>query len=509
MDKYFIEAERCVQNDKLEEAILLYKKSIEECENYESAYGLGTLYLDCYPDLGMSEFKAIEEASQMFLLGAYNKHQECLEMILEEKENFFASVEQNHADAMSRLAFVEDYCKLLLYECLEKNVRTFIKNKKTKYIEQRLKEWQHEAQTLAEIEELYKGLFKYIVDDEHSNQIREHYLFCKVSLFLREQKSVVESLKMVEEILQDDACNDRTLDLLYRNIARGYWNGEQGVDKDTRLAIEYYSKVNKVDIVQEEAWKIVSFFLDNGEIDNADKCISWSSGILYNKIKNRVDFWKDQQEKKVKPQERLLKKWHEYGFEGFLHTTEIYNFKKIVERGQLIPRKRLNDSGEQFIDKADQSVISITKENIKDCCRFYYYFKTPTNYNAEYNHPVILVFSEKLVYDERALFASGNAAKHDTRITNEPEEAIKKYFINWDAVFERGAHSQSKYFKNEEDKEYLNSIRNTDFLIKGSVPIELIEKVYFKTQEDMFEAEEFCDKSLSRKFELRRDKFYD
>ena len=209
----------------------------------------------------------------------------------------------------------------------------------------------------------------------------------------------------------------------------------------------------------------------------------------------------------IMAKKKLLSKLHEYGFEGFLHTTELINFKRIVSSGYMYSRSLLDMADLRFVNSANRSVLSHTRENIKQCCRFYYYFKTPTNYiaykNGNYKNPVIMVFDENLIYYEDSMFASSNAAKSYNRITSNAVDALK---FPWDGIFERGFYSNSKYV--DEGEYYITGIRNAEFLFPHEINIDKIVKVYFKYENDMKQASWVCPQQLKDKFVLDRSKFF-
>ena len=187
-----------------------------------------------------------------------------------------------------------------------------------------------------------------------------------------------------------------------------------------------------------------------------------------------------------------------YGFEGFIHTTELSNFESILKIGKLVPRNYLLDKNITFTDKANQDIIQRTKDFVKLCCRFYYAYKTPTNHSAYYDKPISLVFDETLAYyPKNAYFASRNACFGS--YTNEIDSALQ---FDWEGVFERGSHSLSKYFKPDcsEDfaslKKRINAIRNAEFLFFGTVPLSFIKKIVVYNKSVYEELRMLCDDGL-------------
>ena len=174
-----------------------------------------------------------------------------------------------------------------------------------------------------------------------------------------------------------------------------------------------------------------------------------------------------------------------YGFSGFLHTTEFENFVKIFKLRKILPRNIATD----FKDVADQDVINRTKEEIKNSLRFYYKEKTPTNFAAKYTNPVMLVFNRALIFDSKAKFASGNAGSQYTVITKNAEKALE---FDWELIFERGFHSESKCeVEDEEMRKYvIKHRRNAEFLYEGELSTENIESIVFKQTADYDKAKE-------------------
>lgn len=212
---------------------------------------------------------------------------------------------------------------------------------------------------------------------------------------------------------------------------------------------------------------------------------------------------KEQEERKKADEEKayrrqLLRILDEHGFEGFLHTTEFENFCEIAKKGRLTPRAILEERNSFFTDRANSEIISRTSTDIKGCCRFYYFFKTPTNYSAKYRRPVILVFKKEVIMGHTVRFADGNAKSHTTTITASAKEALS---FNWDEIFRRGWQA------GEELPSENKRIRNAEFLIPAEVPIRFISKIYFKNSSDLQEAKELYPE-LCEKFECNRGKFF-
>lgn len=204
---------------------------------------------------------------------------------------------------------------------------------------------------------------------------------------------------------------------------------------------------------------------------------------------------------------QLISAWKKYGFEGFLHTTEFGNFKMIVKSKKLKSRTELEGNGTIFNDKANQEIIDHTNERIKNNCRFYYYFKTPTNFRANYSRPVILVFDENIIFSDITMFFyDGNAASKRSSYTANAAEALN---YDWEGIFERGPIDLSKNY-NAYDSDSTSKItiaRNAEFLCRSPMLISNIKTVYFKDIKDLDEAKTFCPEELCKKFKYDRSKF--
>ncbi len=221
------------------------------------------------------------------------------------------------------------------------------------------------------------------------------------------------------------------------------------------------------------------------------------------------------------PREALLKKLKSFGFEGFLHTTEFYNFQKIVESGYLYSRAELKRMETPFSDRGKEDIIAMTDSGIKNHARFYYRFNTPTNFGAHYSRPVILVFDEDLIFEKDVEFSLGNAASYHSLQTRSARNALE---CDWTCVFEEGDPRHSKYLpkqnkdmSEEETEEWkegwarmyakVKRLRNAEFLYPVKVPISRIVRVYFYFEADRKKAETFCNEALRSKFVCDPSKF--
>lgn len=186
-------------------------------------------------------------------------------------------------------------------------------------------------------------------------------------------------------------------------------------------------------------------------------------------------------------------------FEGFLHSTTLNNFISIINSGFIYSRSSLYNKKIYFQEKANNSVIQHTDPQILNLVRFYYYFKTPTNFIAR--NPIIIVINSNII-ETKQLFRiyDGNAASNSSKNTS--DFGIAKTF-DWESIFSRGSLD---IYDNETKQEIIRK-RNAEFQILGEVPIKFIKKVYFIDNETMNIAKKYCDNGLSSKFFVDRSKF--
>jgi hypothetical protein len=65
------------------------------------------------------------------------------------------------------------------------------------------------------------------------------------------------------------------------------------------------------------------------------------------------------------------------------HYTDISNAVQILHDGCIYSRKQIQSRGKAIVDSASSGVLASTRDLVKDCVRFYFRPKTPTQYHAE------------------------------------------------------------------------------------------------------------------------------
>ena len=71
--------------------------------------------------------------------------------------------------------------------------------------------------------------------------------------------------------------------------------------------------------------------------------------------------------------------WPQYAF----HYTDLRNAVKIFETKSLLSRQQLENMGALPVSSGSSEVLAWTEGWIKDCVRFYFRPKTPTQYHTE------------------------------------------------------------------------------------------------------------------------------
>lgn len=195
---------------------------------------------------------------------------------------------------------------------------------------------------------------------------------------------------------------------------------------------------------------------------------------------------------KQKQREIELNNFHDYlyknyGFDGFIHTTDFSNFINIMKTRCIYSRAKVNKENLFWIDSADKDIIENTTSDVKNSVRFYFRPKTPTHYNNEgirpnnpdhhMGIPVILRLGRGLYSDFNGTFYDGNAKTHNTIKTNDIVSARK---FNFNRIFSKGPYGVDSYVEHKE----ITRQRNAELLIPNEISIEYIDKIIFRSMAD-------------------------
>lgn len=229
--------------------------------------------------------------------------------------------------------------------------------------------------------------------------------------------------------------------------------------------------------------------------------------ILKEEIAMEKRIEEEKKEKSREAKERLLKHLKKgYDFEGFHHYTDMTNFIKIMQKNKLYSREKADEEG--FNDAADQDVIGITDESVKNHVRFFYKEKTPTLYKNEgikesnsdphMPLPVLLLFDENIIFHPYSVFANGGGGSSKTTFTMDADVAIK---YNWESIFSRGELEEGP-----RKREIINN-RNAEFLYPTEIETSHLKKILFRAPADMKQAMSVLGKNGLFEIDKTGDKF--
>lgn len=194
----------------------------------------------------------------------------------------------------------------------------------------------------------------------------------------------------------------------------------------------------------------------------------------------------------------IYNKFVSYNYTGFLHMTDRDHAREILKSGFLGSREYEKGRDFGFQDNANQSVIGITDEMIKQCARLYMYKGTPTYYNFEKDNPsnmVLFSFNWNVIKLDGAFITDGNPACIPVTKVMPASDFLNSdgSFLDYDRVFHRRPLPmiyKSVYEMNCEEYEMYEMRRdilrkrNAELDIPGTVPLLYLDKIIFKTQED-------------------------
>ncbi len=271
IDTLFDRANEYLDEDDFEHAIPLFIESLNK-GNIESAYTLGTLYLDCYEDLGL-EKPDYDKAMSYLEIGASHNDKDCQKALGE----LLAEVGKSCTDilrAIYLLLLSEDYKENEIISLIRKiykdinflnslnteriicQMDEFIKITNDKNLKNKFKECRNRliilyAQNIIEDSKSYEILkdrfsfFSPYLNEYFFIDTNRVYSKKEVDLFLSLDPNYLEVIKYQEEMENKYKRFDRkTRDYIYFYLADSYWKGNHGANKDIDLALDYYKKIN-------------------------------------------------------------------------------------------------------------------------------------------------------------------------------------------------------------------------------------------------------------------------
>lgn len=271
IDTLFDRANEYLDEDDFEHAIPLFIESMNK-GNIESAYTLGTLYLDCYEDLGL-EKPDYDKAMSYLEIGVSKNDKNCQKALGE----LLAEVGESCADFLRAIHFLllsENYKENEMKDLIRKiyksidfsnslntekiicQMNEFIKIINDKDLKNKFKECRNKviiryAQNIIEDSNSYEILkdrfsfFSPYLDEYFFIDMNKVYSKKEVDLFLSLAPNYLEVIKYQEEMENKYKRFDRkTRDYIYFYLANSYWKGSHGAHKDIDLALDYYKKIN-------------------------------------------------------------------------------------------------------------------------------------------------------------------------------------------------------------------------------------------------------------------------
>lgn len=170
------------------------------------------------------------------------------------------------------------------------------------------------------------------------------------------------------------------------------------------------------------------------------------------------------------------------------HYTNIDNAASILERGEILSRNKLRDSGSMINDNASDEVIEQTSSRWKDYVRFYFRPRTPTQYNNEgircrstmssFNShcpiPIFFLFNSVAILNtEGVYFTNGSLANRAEHILyNTPEEFEK---LPFSMIFHNRA-----ILPNEDTAE-IKRIRHTEVIKRDVMRLDSLEFIVVRS----------------------------
>lgn len=281
MDYLYEKADSYIYDDNFQEAIPLFKQSLFK-GNFESAFRLGTIYLDCFEELGLHEPDYLT-AIQYLQIGAMNNHKACqkelgllllkkseyknyliaikwilssgnyetkndLETVIKTITKIYKNTNREKSDCLKvTIEYFNEYIKLTR----NKTILTLIYNYRNELIICCGKNIIKNSQNITELESCF-SYFKNYFKSDFFNEVLSYYKDKKTHLFLE----TCDDVKKVEQYLS--SLNEKIiissnsyLNQIFLWLARSYCNGEHNASVDFDLAIKYYKKINNFELSYE------------------------------------------------------------------------------------------------------------------------------------------------------------------------------------------------------------------------------------------------------------------
>ena len=320
VDKYYEIADKYMSNDDLENAIEYFKLSLKYNSNYDSAYRLGTIYLDCYEDLG-SDKPDYQNAIKYFLSGTKNGNNGCrkelisvlikcknkcivfdgikcilsswkyeskkeLDMIKKAIGFLYSNANQQEEDIKSTIQWFNEIASITRNNETLKPVYRHSKELINEYTKKILKN----LNSLKELETAFKYFQPYLDKDP---EIRKMYGAKEADLYIKQADDVLDVEKYLLSLNNKKLfCDIQTKNILYLWLARSYRDGNHNAERDIDTAIKYYKKITNDDSRSELEAMLISYCdesIKNNDYETARKYVSNINSKDYYRIKRAID----------------------------------------------------------------------------------------------------------------------------------------------------------------------------------------------------------------------------
>lgn len=167
------------------------------------------------------------------------------------------------------------------------------------------------------------------------------------------------------------------------------------------------------------------------------------------------------------------------------HSTEVHGAVSILECGYVYSRNKAKELGLLKYDIASESVLSSTRNEIKDYARFYFRPRTPTQYLNEGIRPKISVESDAhcpipvyFLFDsvevlamEPTKFSDGNLASPFTDLLSSVDEFKR---LPFSSIYHVGSFPRS-------DRDRIIRCRNAEIVVPEQLSTNFLRSIYCRS----------------------------
>ena len=285
-DYLYDKADALIDDDDFEQAIPLFIKSLNN-GNIESAYRLGTIYLDCFEELKLNAPDYFN-ATKYLRIGAINGHKECqkelgkilltndlyrdypmavkwllssgfyeksvrVEGILKAIKIIYRNTDLNSVDKLKEtISLFNDYIRLTRNKIFLTPVYTYRNELICICARLVIKE----AKTLVSLEDTFDYFFKY-VEKDFFQDILFTFGTREIVLFLENCNDVHDAENYLLSLDNKDYEYDvKSRGLIYLWLARSYWDGMNNATRNIDKSIKYYLE-SKSSVANNELEKLL------------------------------------------------------------------------------------------------------------------------------------------------------------------------------------------------------------------------------------------------------------